>query len=129
VDQATSGMWGVVNEAGTAVRARLVGVDIGGKTGTAQVASRDLVKARKGSGNEEDLRDTAWFVGISPHRNPEIAVTALLEHGETSANATPLVREVIRAYWEKKSRQKGGGVAVTKTVKPPAPAPGGTTLE
>jgi penicillin-binding protein 2 len=132
VEQATSGMWGVVNEGGTATRARLVGIDIGGKTGTAQVASNDLVKARKGSDSDEDLRDTAWFVGISPHRNPEIAVTALLEHGETSANATPIVREVVRAYWEKKNRQKAPGIAVTKTekpAKPVAPAPGGTTLE
>jgi penicillin-binding protein 2 len=97
-----------------------VGVDLGGKTGTAQVASLDLAKGRKGT-TDLDLRDNAWFVGISPHRNPEIAVTCLLEHGITSANATPIVREVVRAYWDKKARQKGG--AVIQAAKPQASKP------
>jgi penicillin-binding protein 2 len=120
VEAVTSGMYGVVNEGGTAARAHLVGIDLGGKTGTAQVASNDLAKAMKGN-KEMDLRDNAWFVGVSPHRNPEIAVTCLLEHGETSANATPIVREVVRAYWEKKQRQQGGGVI--QAAKPGAPKP------
>ncbi len=124
VEKVTSGMYGVVNEGGTAARARLVGIDIGGKTGTAQVMSNDLAKAMKGS-KDVDTRDNAWFVGTSPHRNPEIAVTCLLEHGETSANATPIVREVIRAYWEKKQRRAGGGVIqATKPSTPKTPAPG-----
>lgn len=114
VDKVTSGMYGVVNEGGTAARARLVGIDLGGKTGTAQVASNDLAKAMKGN-KDLDLRDNAWFVGVSPHRNPEIAVTCLLEHGITSSNATPIVREVVRAYWEKKLRRQGG---VIQAVKP-----------
>jgi penicillin-binding protein 2 len=125
VEQVTSGMYGVVNEGGTAARAHLVGIDLGGKTGTAQVASLALAKAKKGS-TDMDLRDTAWFVGVSPHRNPEIAVTCLLEHGITSANATPIVREVVRAYWEKKLRRQGGGVIqATKPQAPPKAQPSG----
>ena len=123
VEQVTSGMYGVVNEGGTAARARLVGIDLGGKTGTAQVASNDLVKAMKGN-KEMDLRDNAWFVGVSPHRNPEIAVTCLLEHGESSANATPIVREVVRAYWEKKQRQSGGVIQAAKPSSPKPQPPG-----
>ena len=128
LEQVTAGMYGVVNEGGTGARARLEGVDMGGKTGTSQVASAELAKTRmkavKGSAGlepgEPDLRDNAWFVGIAPHRQPEIAVAALLEHGEHSSQAAPIVREVIRVYWEKKQREKSKALA--KAGKPAEPA-------
>lgn len=120
VAEATSGLFGVVNEGGTGGRARIVGLDIGGKTGTAQVASLDLAKAKRGS-TDIDLRDNAWFVGISPHRDPEIAVAVLYEHGELSTYAAGIAREVIRAHWEKKNRGRGRVVAGSR------PAPASTT--
>lgn len=101
VEQVTLCMWGVVNEAGgTGGRARIDGVDVSGKTGSAQVASLGLTKGT----HDKDLKDNGWFVGVAPRRNPEIAVAALFEHGEHGALAAPIVREVIKAYWDKRGR-------------------------
>jgi penicillin-binding protein 2 len=95
-------MYGVVNEAGaTGVRAALPGVAVCGKTGTAQVASADFVKAQ---GKGHDFRDNAWFVGFAPCEKPEIVVAALFEHGAESKYAAPIVRDVIKAYFDKKAR-------------------------
>jgi len=45
VQKVVDGMYGVVNEGGTGVRAQLKGIEVCGKTGSAQVASNDFVKA------------------------------------------------------------------------------------
>lgn len=96
------GMYGVVNENGTAGRARLPGLEVCGKTGTAQVASNEYVKAH---GNSRDLEDNGWFVGFAPREAPEIVVVALVEHGgQGGIVAAPIVRDVIKAYFDKKKR-------------------------
>jgi penicillin-binding protein 2 len=103
VKDVISGMWGVVNEAGgTGVRAALPGIPVCGKTGTAQVASNDFVKAH--GGNSKEYRDNAWFVGFAPCDKPEIVAAALFEHGAESKYAAPIVRDVIKAYFDKKAR-------------------------
>lgn len=94
----TDAMYGVVNEGGTGARARVVGLDIGGKTGSAQVASNAVARAARSS--EDDLRDNAWFVGLAPRRNPEIVVAVLYQSGEHGALAAPLARDVIKAYFD-----------------------------
>jgi len=97
------GMWGVVNEdGGTGIEARCPGIDIAGKTGTAQVASVDLMK----SAQNANFKTNAWFVGFAPASQPEIVVAALVLHGGHSTVAVPVVREVIKAYFEKKNAQK-----------------------
>ena len=96
------GMYGVVNENGTAGRARLPGLNVCGKTGTAQVASNEYVKAHV---NSQDLEDNGWFVGFAPREAPEIVVVALVEHGgQGGIVAAPIVRDVIKAYFDKKTR-------------------------
>ena len=103
VKDVVSGMCGVVNEAGaTGVRAAIPGIEVCGKTGTAQVASEDYVKAHKG--DAQNLKDNAWFVGFAPGDAPEIVVVALFEHGAESKFAAPIVRDVIKAYFDKKTR-------------------------
>ncbi len=106
VKDVISGMYGVVNEGGTGVRAALPGVAVCGKTGTAQVASADFVKAH-GNGQNfkgQNYKDNAWFVGFAPCESPEIVVAALFEHGAESKFAAPIVRDVIKAYFDKKAR-------------------------
>ncbi len=96
------GMFGVVNEAGgTGGRAKLPGIEVCGKTGTAQLASNDLLK---GTSYGLTHKDNAWFVGFAPRENPEIVVAALFESGEHGQLAAPIVRDVMKAYFDKKAR-------------------------
>ena len=102
VEALTSGMWGVVHDpGGTGAGARCVGLDIAGKTGTAQVVSAELQQA---TGNR--YKNNAWFVGFSPRKDPEIVVAALVMEGEHSSVAAPMVKDVIRSYYEAKGIQK-----------------------
>lgn len=97
------GMWGVVNEGGgTGAGARCSGIDIAGKTGTAQVVSVDLQK----SAHSSNFRNNAWFVGYAPSSSPEIIVAVLVMQGEHSAIAAPIARDVIKAYYDKKHTRK-----------------------
>jgi penicillin-binding protein 2 len=96
----TQGMWGVVNEAGgTGAGARVAGLQIAGKTGTAQVVSAALQRAEH-LGN---YKDNAWFVGYSPSENPEIVVCALVMHGGFSSIAAPIAGQVIKAYFAERN--------------------------
>jgi len=97
------GMWGVVNEGGgTGAGARCPGIEISGKTGTAQVVSIGLQK----SAHSAKFNNNAWFVGFSPSTNPTIAVAALVMQGGHSSVAAPIVRDVIKEYYEKMHPQK-----------------------
>ena len=95
------GMHAVVNGGGTGARARLPGLEVCGKTGTAQLASNELLK---GSVNRH-MKDNAWFVGFAPRDSPELVVVALFENGEHGNLAAPIVRDVIKAYFDKRVRQ------------------------
>jgi penicillin-binding protein 2 len=101
ISKVVSGMYGVVNEGGTGVRAHLPGVAVCGKTGTAQLASNDLLK---GTSYGLTHKDNAWFVGFAPCENPEIVVATLFENGEHGQLAAPIVRDVLKAYFDKKAR-------------------------
>lgn len=101
-----SAMRGVVEEEGTGTAARITGIDVCGKTGSAQRISNTLAKANKALAKE--LKDNSWFVGFAPCDHPEIVVTALWEGGEHGSLAAPIVRDVIKAYFDKKIRQGQG---------------------
>jgi len=101
VSKVVDGMYGVVNEGGTGGRARIPGIDVCGKTGSAQLASNDYLK---GTAAGRYLKDNAWFEGYAPCHAPEIVVVALFEHGEHGQFAAPIVRDVMKAYFDKKAR-------------------------
>ena len=100
VRKVIDGMYGVVNEGGTGLRARLPDLEVCGKTGSAQVASNQFTKGK----SSKDLKDNAWFVGFAPRAAPEIVVVAFFEHGEHGQFAAPIVRDVLKAYFDKKVR-------------------------
>jgi len=93
------GLWDVVNGSkGTARAYKIKGIEMVGKTGTAQVFSR-----KKGDDYSDDLPDHlkahAWFVAYAPAENPKIAVAVMVEHGEHgSSAAAPIASELIKAY-------------------------------
>ncbi len=96
------GLWEVVNGSrGTARRYNIKGIEMLGKTGTAQVFSR-----KKGDDYSDDLPDHlkahAWFVAYAPMDYPQIAVAVMVEHGEHgSSAAAPIASELIQTYLEK----------------------------
>jgi penicillin-binding protein 2 len=97
-----SAMYGVVNEGGTGSSAHVNGLDICGKTGTAQRISLELAKSGKAGG---DLaKENGWFVGFAPREHPEIVVVALFEASTHGYAAAPIVRDVIKSYFDKKAR-------------------------
>jgi penicillin-binding protein 2 len=101
VQKVVEGMYSVVNGAGTGARARLPGIEVCGKTGTAQLASNEFMKGRK---QTQAMKDNAWFVGFAQRNNPEIVVAALFENGEHGHFAAPIVKDVIKAFYDKKAR-------------------------
>jgi peptidoglycan glycosyltransferase len=87
--QLTSMMVSTV-EQGTATVARIPGVDVGGKTGTAQSTA--------------DRPPYAWFVSMAPADDPEVAVAVVVESSSTLRSeiaggrlAGPIARAVMEA--------------------------------
>ncbi len=106
------GMWGVVNNGGTAAAIRMAGFDIAGKTGTAQV-----VGLGKDTGKN---KDHSWFVSYAPAYKPEIAMVALIENsGFGGQHAAPAVRHVYDVFYRKTRKEEPpGALPVAKTPKP-----------
>jgi penicillin-binding protein 2 len=98
----TDAMARVLLPEGTAPSAHVPGVDIAGKTGSAQVVS---LAVRAKHQNNESLNQNGWFVGFTPRRNPDIVVAVLFEGGEHGKLAARLATQVIKAYVDKKRRQ------------------------
>ena len=76
-------MANVVSERGTANAARLQGVVVAGKTGTAQNSHGE---------------DHAWFVGFAPADDPKIVVALMLEFGGHGSRAAKLATAVMGRY-------------------------------
>ena len=112
VEKVTQGMYGVVNEGGgTASAIKLQGIEFCGKSGTAQVIGENA-KTRFGKG-EKKFNNNAWFVGYAPRRDPEIVVAVLVEEGGHGASASgPIVRDIIKAYYDKKAKKGQGQTTV-----------------
>jgi penicillin-binding protein 2 len=132
IDPVRDGLWMVVNgEGGTASRARVAGHDVVGKTGTAQVISREGAKAAQGK-TDENLKDNAWFVFYAPKDNPQIAGVVFAEHeGHGGAASAPIVRYVLETFFAKqehrpapKFRIDADGTFTIITNPPPSPASG-----
>lgn len=84
---------------GTARRIRIKGVDISGKTGTAQVFSRKKGEKFDNESLGREFQDHAWFVCYAPSENPVIAISVIIEHGEHgSTAAAPVAGALIRKY-------------------------------
>jgi penicillin-binding protein 2 len=121
IDAVHDGLYMVVNEHGTAGRARIVGRDVAGKTGTAQVISNQG-KARAAKSGK-DLRDHGFFVFFAPAKNPEVAGVVFAEHSEHGSSAAPIAKYMIETYFAKKEgKPMPVYPEVGKNPLPPPPA-------
>lgn len=101
IDFIRDALRGVIeDDRGTGVRARINGVSVAGKTGTAQVVSKIIDSERL----PKRLRDHAWFVSFAPVENPEIAIAVLVEHGGHGGSAAaPIARNALESFLLKDS--------------------------
>jgi len=90
----------VAGQGGTGAKARLAGIQVGGKTGTAQVIGNDMRgKTAKGV----KTGDHAWFVSFAPAEDPQIAIAVMVEHGgHGGAVAAPIAQQVMEEYFRGK---------------------------
>jgi cell division protein FtsI/penicillin-binding protein 2 len=89
-------MVGVV-EGGTGTAAAIPGVEVAGKTGTAELGPAPVSPEEQGG--EQEQEQDAWFTAFAPAGNPKLAVAVLVasttEDGGTVA--APIAREVLAA--------------------------------
>ncbi len=84
-DIVKNGMWKVVNAGGTGGVAAVAGVQVCGKTGTAQ--------------NSHGL-DHSWFVSFAPKKNPKIAMCVFVENaGYGAAVAGPITHKILEEFF------------------------------
>jgi penicillin-binding protein 2 len=85
IEQARKGLWKVVNEdGGTGGKARLSGVQVAGKTGTAQAMT----------GGKKDT--IAWFVCFAPYQQPKYTIAVMVQGGEHGGSvAAPIATRIL----------------------------------
>jgi len=105
------GMFSSVNNAkGTAFKSRIVNEEkiMAGKTGTSQVRRISMTERETGVLKNEDLpwekRDHAIFIAYAPFKNPKYAVSIIIEHGGSGAQAAaPIGRDILlNAFYSNK---------------------------
>jgi penicillin-binding protein 2 len=90
-DVVQSGMQDVV-EFGTAHAARIPGINMCGKTGTAE--NKSLI-----DGRVVKLKNHSWFVCFAPRESPKIAVAVIVENsGYGSDQAAPIASLIVEKY-------------------------------
>jgi penicillin-binding protein 2 len=95
-------LWAVVTD-GTGKGARIPGVEIAGKTGTAQTHEFKSDADRK----RRD-QDNAWFAGFGPVDDPRAVVVIFAERAGLGGQvAAPIAREVFRALFIEKVASAG----------------------
>jgi penicillin-binding protein 2 len=121
VEKVTDGMYGVVNEGGTAAQVKLQNVEFCGKSGTAQIINYDL---RSRLGKTKEFKDNAWFVGYAPRRNPEIVVAVLVQGGgHGGVTSAPIARDIVKAYYDKKAAHNVQQATTTSPQEPASTTP------
>jgi penicillin-binding protein 2 len=96
-------MWGVVDH-GTAAAAKfpVPGIQMAGKTGTAQTHNLSAGERGNYTAANWKLRDHSLFMAFLPFDNPRYAAGTIVEHGGFGAAvAAPLVRDTLTFLYDK----------------------------
>ncbi|MEZ4861829.1 MAG: penicillin-binding protein 2 [Caldilineaceae bacterium] len=101
------GLWAAVNsDYGTAIGSRIDGIEVAGKTGTAEfcevIAKPDNPEEKDCRRDKEDNLPThAWYIAYAPFENPEIALLVFVyDGGEGSATAVPVAKTILEYYFK-----------------------------
>lgn len=96
------GMWEVVNApdgTGKVAKLPMPGVEMAGKTGSAQVVRVSRAERERGFNSMNlpwALRPHALFIGFAPFEAPRYAVAVVVEHGNAGADAAgPVARDIM----------------------------------
>jgi penicillin-binding protein 2 len=103
LDLVRQGMRGAVESpGGTAWALKVPGVEVAGKTGSAEFVideNKDGLPDRKSDGT---LPTHAWFAAFAPYENPEIALAVFVYGGgEGSAVSVPIANEILNYYFSR----------------------------
>jgi penicillin-binding protein 2 len=106
---------------GTAHGARIStpGMEMGGKTGTAQVRRITMAERATGVIKNENLpwkyRDHALFIGFAPVDKPKYVAAVVIEHGGGgSAVAAPIARDLLREAQKRDPELAAKAAAIAK---------------
>jgi beta-lactamase class D len=91
----------VVNS-GTGVAGALPGIQVAGKTGTAELGPKALEPGQELAPGEEPPQETdAWFTAFAPASNPKIVVCVMVvdSEGDGGTVAAPIVRQIMADYF------------------------------
>ncbi|HOK10325.1 MAG TPA: penicillin-binding protein 2 [Candidatus Hydrogenedens sp.] len=96
------------HRAGTGKSAKVEGITVIGKTGSAQIMS--LEHHKKYKSEEEipwEMRDHAWFIAGVLNKEPKIALCVLIEHGHHGASAAaPVAKQVIEFFYTRDAKKQ-----------------------
>ncbi|HLF28945.1 MAG TPA: penicillin-binding protein 2 [Anaerolineae bacterium] len=92
---------------GTAVKAQVAGLNVAGKTGTAEFC--DDLAQKLGYCAAGIPRPThAWFTAYAPAENPQIALVVYIYNGGEGSQAAAPVAQQILQYWFEQQTAGGG---------------------
>jgi penicillin-binding protein 2 len=88
---------------GTGKRGRIAGIDVAGKTGTAQNPHGE---------------DHAWFISFAPAKNPEIAIVVIVENGGQGGSvAAPMARKVMERFFEIRTQDEMNAAEIATALE------------
>jgi penicillin-binding protein 2 len=96
IEAIRQGMWKVVNEAGgTGAKARIKGVEVAGKTGTAQFWRNTGKKDERGRPIKEK-DNHVWFMCFAPYKQPKYAVVVMIQGAKSGGGvAAPIAHKIL----------------------------------
>jgi cell division protein FtsI/penicillin-binding protein 2 len=92
-------MIGVVQN-GTGIAAQLPGIQVAGKTGTAELGPKPDAPP-PAPGEQPEQETDAWFTAFAPAADPKIAVAVMVVNsdGDGGTVAAPIARQVMASYF------------------------------
>jgi peptidoglycan glycosyltransferase len=92
-------MIGVVDH-GTGIAAQLPGIQVAGKTGTAELGPKPGAPAPP-PGEQPEQETDAWFTCFAPASDPKIVVAVMVVNsdGDGGTVAAPIARQILASYF------------------------------